>query len=304
MRAQAIDQAVGASVHFKCEHLQHTGSFKFRGASHAVSLLTDDCLGVATHSSGNHGAALACAARQRGLIAHVVMPDNAVSTKVDAVRAHGGQVHFCQPTQAAREAGLADLIAQGLEPVPPYDDDRIILGQGSCALELIDQVPDLSAVFVPVGGGGLIAGTALALMNAAGRPKVVGTEPLGADDTWRSLQAGARVQDHHPDTIADGLRALVGVRNLDVIEQQVSHIVRVSEEAIVHAMVLIWQHLKQVVEPSAAVALAGLLADRERWQGQTVCVVLSGGNLAVQPLLERAYPKQPQAEPPGSGPSP
>ncbi len=293
LRSDDIDQALGLEVFFKCENLQKTGSFKLRGASHAVGLLPDDCPGVATHSSGNHGAALACAARDRGWTAHVVMPDNAVKSKIEAVRHFGGQVHLCAPTQAAREAGLAQLVQQGLAAVPPYDDERIIAGQGSCALELMEQVSKLDAIVAPVGGGGLIAGTALAALTRQPHPLVIGAEPLGADDTWRSLQRGERVDSHQPRTIADGLRALVGERNLAIIRERVDAIVRVDEAAIADAMRLLWQSLKQVVEPSAAVALAGLQADAQRWQGQRVGVILSGGNLDIAPMITRLFEDNP-----------
>ena len=286
MTSDVLDELTGASLFFKCEHLQRTGSFKLRGASHAVSLLADDCPGVATHSSGNHGAALACAASQRGFPAEIVVPEGAVADKVDNIRRHGGRVHFCEPTQAGREAALARLVESGLEPVPPYDDDRIIAGQGSAALELMDQVADLDCIVAPVGGGGLISGTALAALTAARPPEVIGVEPVGADDTARSLAAGRRVDDHHPDTIADGLRALVGERNLELIRRHVATVLTVSEAQILAAMELVWARLKQTAEPSGAVALAGVLADPERFAGRRVGVMISGGNLDVAARLD------------------
>lgn len=286
MQSPEINDLLGLEVFFKCEHLQETGSFKLRGASHAVSLLDSDCPGVATHSSGNHGAALAKAARDRGMIAHVVMPQNAVRTKVEAVRHYGGQVHFCAPSQAAREAGLAALVEQGFAAIPPYDDDRIIAGQGSCALEMIEQVPNLDAIVAPVGGGGLLAGIALAALTADRPPRVFAAEPAGADDTLRSLKLGHRVDNHQPETIADGLRALVGVRNLAIIAQHVEHVVAVEEDEIIEAMGLLWSRLKQVVEPSGAVSLAGLRKLAGTLHGKRVGVIISGGNLDVAPMLE------------------
>ncbi|MEE4303721.1 MAG: pyridoxal-phosphate dependent enzyme [Wenzhouxiangella sp.] len=285
MTSGVLDELTGASLFFKCEHLQRTGSFKLRGASHAVSLLGDDCPGVATHSSGNHGAALASAASQRGFRAEIVVPEGAVADKVDNIRRRGGRVHFCEPTQAGREAALARLVEQGFEPVPPYDDDRIIAGQGSAALELMEQVAELDCIVAPVGGGGLVAGTALAALTAARPPEVIGVEPVGADDTARSLAAGRRIDDHHPDTIADGLRALVGERNLELIRRHVACVLTVSEAQILEAMERIWARLKQTAEPSGAVALAGVLADPARFAGRRVGVMISGGNLDVAARL-------------------
>jgi len=280
-----LDAESGASLWFKCEHLQHTGSFKFRGASHAVSRLDDDCPGVATHSSGNHGAALAAAARARGFHADVVMPENAVAVKVDAVRRHGGTVHFCAPTQAAREQGLAELVAAGRVAIPPYDHADIIAGQGTVGLELLAQAPGLDVVVAPLGGGGLLSGLTLAAARVAPGVEVIGAEPAGADDAARSLAAGERVTQHSPHTIADGLRALIGVRNFAVLSSAGIPVLTVSEDAIISAMGWLWRELKQVVEPSGAVALAAILLHRERFAGKRVGVVLSGGNLDLEPML-------------------
>ncbi|MBY6204709.1 pyridoxal-phosphate dependent enzyme [Halomonas denitrificans] len=281
----ALDELTGGQLFFKAEHLQRTGSFKFRGASFAVARLAEGVQGVATHSSGNHGAALAAAARARGLGAHVVMPENAVRTKVEAVREHGGIVHFCAPTQAAREAGLADRVAEGLVPIPPYDHDDIIAGQGTVGVELIDQVDRLDAIVAPIGGGGLLAGIARAVAESGRTIEVIGAEPAGADDAARSRAAGRRVDDHSPRTIADGLRALVGHRNLAILEARDVPILTVSEAAIRDAMVALWHRLKQVIEPSGAVAYAAVAAHPERFAGRRVAIVLSGGNLDVGALL-------------------
>lgn len=281
-----LDAESGARLWFKCEHLQRTGSFKFRGACHAVLLLPPECPGVATHSSGNHGAALSCAAGARRIVAHVVMPDDSVAAKVEAVRAYGGTIHFCRPGQVARESGLARLVAQGLEPIPPYDDDRIIAGQGTCALEFLEQVDELDILVAPVGGGGLLAGAALAATGRAHGLRVIGAEPAGADDTIRSLKAGSRVTEHHPETIADGLRALVGVRNLALIVEHVEQVLPVSEQAIRRAMALIWSRLKQVVEPSGAVPLAAVISHPRVFHGKKVGIILSGGNIDVAALMK------------------
>lgn len=285
MRSDALDADTGIELIFKCEHLQHTGSFKFRGASHAVARLPSDCPGVVTHSSGNHGAALAAAAHARGFSADIVMPDNAVCSKIEAVRAHGGTVHFCAPTQAAREAGLQALVEQGRIAVPPYDHDDVIAGQGTVALELMAQAGALDCIVAPIGGGGLLSGITLAAARHAPELCVIGAEPAGADDAARSLAAGQRVDQHAPDTIADGLRALIGVRNFAILQGHQVEILTVSERQIRDAMALLWHHLKQVIEASGAVPLAAVLAHAERFRGRRVGIVLSGGNLDVQPLI-------------------
>jgi len=285
MTSTSLNRLTGTELVFKCEQLQKTGSFKFRGASFAVAQLPDDCPGVATHSSGNHGAALAAAATARGFPAEVVMPENSVASKVEAVCAYGGKVHFCAPGQAAREAGLQKLIDRGSTPIPPYDHPHIIAGQGTVALELLAQDPSLDDIVAPIGGGGLLSGIALAAAQVAPRVRVTGAEPAGADDAARSLAAGRRVPDHDPQTMADGLRALIGTHNFAVLVENEIGIVTVTEDQIVEAMTLIWRHLKQVVEPSGAVPLAGVLAHRERFADRRVGVVLSGGNLEVAALL-------------------
>jgi len=285
MTSDSLNRLTELDLVFKCEQLQKTGSFKFRGATFAVAQLPNECPGVATHSSGNHGAALAAAAAARGLPADVVMPENAVASKVEAVRAYGGNVHFCAPTQAAREAGLQALIEQGATPIPPYDHAHIIAGQGTTGMELLAQDPHLDDVVAPVGGGGLLSGVTLAAAQIAPNVRVTGAEPAGADDAARSLAAGQRVSDHHPETRADGLRALIGARNFAVLSAHGINVVTVTETQIVEAMTLVWRHLKQVVEPSGAVPLAAVLANRGRFAGRRVCVVLSGGNLEVGALL-------------------
>lgn len=285
IRSEALDRRAGLELLFKCEHLQRTGSFKFRGASFAVSRLDADCPGVATHSSGNHGAALAAAAAARGMSADVVMPENAVPSKVEAVRAHGGTVHFCDPTQAARESGLARLVDAGRIAIPPYDHDDIIAGQGTVAVEMLAQDTRLDAIVAPIGGGGLLAGITLAVARHAPQVEAIGAEPAGADDAARSLAGGERVGAHRPETIADGLRALIGVRNFDILSRRRVDVLTVSESEIIDAMERIWKELKQVVEPSGAVPLAAVLKYPERFAGRRVGVVLSGGNLDVGALL-------------------
>lgn len=285
MTSESLNRLTGMDLVFKCEQLQKTGSFKFRGASFAVAQLPEDCPGVATHSSGNHGAALAAAGAARGFSADVVMPENAVVSKVEAVRAYGGSVHLCAADQAAREQGLQALIEQGKTPIPPYDHAHIIAGQGTVAMELLAQDSKLEDIVAPIGGGGLLSGITLAAAQIAPGVRVTGAEPAGADDAARSLTAGARVSKHDPETMADGLRALIGVRNFDVLASHHIEVLTVTEEQIVEAMTLIWRHIKQVVEPSGAVPLAGVLANRERFAGRRVGIVLSGGNLEIAAML-------------------
>lgn len=275
----ALDEALGCRVIAKCESQQRTGAFKFRGACNALARLAEDGIGgdVATHSSGNHGAALALAARLDGRRAHVVMPENASALKIEAVRRYCGEVHFCAPTQRAREEGLARLVDRGCLAVPPYDHADIIAGQGTACLELLQRVPHLDCVLAPVGGGGLISGTAIVARDR-GLP-VFGAEPEGAADTATSLRRGARVTEHDPDTIADGLRALVGVRNFSIIQRDVRHVVTVSDDAIRTAMRMVWRHLRLLVEPSAAVVFAALATDPRRFAGLRVGVIVSGANI-------------------------
>ena len=281
-----LDDALACQLHCKCENLQRTGAFKFRGASNAIGRLGEDGRqgDVATHSSGNHGAALALAAQLDGRRAHVVMPEDSSPMKVDAVRAYGGEVHFCAPTNAARAAALEVLVQEGNIPVHPYDDAAIIAGQGTAALELEQAVPSLEMVITPVGGGGLIAGTAIA--TRAWGVSVYGAEPSGAADTAASLQLGSIVKDFSPDTIADGLRALVGVRNFEVIRQSVKAVLTVSDDDIRAAMVLAWRHLRLLIEPSSATVIAAIRNNPDLFAGRKVGAIISGGNVYPSAWLE------------------
>jgi threonine dehydratase len=281
-----LDDALACQLHCKCENLQRTGAFKFRGASNAIARLGEDGRhgAVATHSSGNHGAALALAAQLDGRRAHVVMPEDSSPMKVDAVRAYGGEVHFCAPTNAARAAALEVLVQEGNIPVHPYDDAAIIAGQGTAALELEQAVPSLEMVITPVGGGGLIAGTAIA--TRAWGVSVYGAEPSGAADTAASLQLGSIVKDFSPDTIADGLRAIVGVRNFEVIRQSVKAVLTVSDDDIRAAMVLAWRHLRLLIEPSSATVIAAIRNNPDLFAGRRVGAIISGGNVYPSAWLE------------------
>lgn len=291
LTCSAIDELCDAKLYFKCENFQKVGAFKFRGATNAVFSLSDDeaARGVATHSSGNHAAALALAARMRGVPAHIVMPDNAPAVKKDAVAGYGANITFCQPTLQAREETLAGVIERtGAALVHPYDDDRVIAGQGTAALELCEDIPDLDVVMTPVGGGGLLAGTAIAVSAISPSANTIAAEPANADDAFRSLQAGRIIPSENPRTLADGLLTSLGERNFPIIQSGVSAILTVSEFAIVDAMRLIWERMKIVVEPSGCVPLAAICTRRLEIPGRRIGVILSGGNvdLARLPWLD------------------
>jgi threonine dehydratase len=282
-----FDAQAGCQVHFKCENLQYAGAFKLRGAMNAVLGLSDEQArrGVVTHSSGNHGAALARAARLRGIPCHVVVPEDANPAKLRNMEAQGAILHFCEPTMAAREAHTARVLAEtGGEMVPSFDDARVIAGQGTAALELLEDRPDLEALIAPVGGGGLLAGTALVARAPVRRRAVIGAEPEGAADAARSLAARKRVTGLVPHTIADGLRATVGVLNFAIVSRSVAAIWTVSEDAIRRATRLVWEQLKLVIEPSAAVAVAALLEHGAELRGRRVGLILSGGNVDLDAL--------------------
>jgi threonine dehydratase len=283
----AIDARVGAEVVFKCENLQKVGAFKYRGATNAVQLLDDAtaALGVATHSSGNHAQALALAARVRGIPAHIVMPRTAPAVKRAAVEGYGAEVVTCEPTLAAREETLREVVARtGAHVVHPYNDVRVIAGQGTAALELLADVPGLDVVMTPVGGGGLLSGTAIAVTETRPGVRVVAAEPQGADDAARSLAAGEIQPSVNPVTICDGLLTSLGTLTFPIIRQRVDRIVTVSDDAVIAAMRLVWERMKLVVEPSAVVGLAALLEKRDEVGGRRIGIVLSGGNVDLERL--------------------
>jgi threonine dehydratase len=287
LSSASIDGEAGASLHFKAEHLQKTGAFKARGACNAVLSLDagEAVRGVVTHSSGNHGAALAYAAAKRGIPAWVVMPENAPAVKQANVRRFGATVRLCAATVAARESACAEVAREcGATLIHPFDDPRVIAGQGTAALELVEDVPELDAVIAPCGGGGLLSGTAIATRALAPRVRVFGAEPVRADDAARSFASG-RVEALAPTvTIADGLRTTLSPRTLAAIRTHVDAVVTCSEEAIVAAMRMLFERAKQVVEPSGAVPLACLLEHRSRFAGLRVGVIVSGGNVGLDSL--------------------
>lgn len=287
MRSDRIDALVGAPVFFKCENLQRGGAFKFRGATNAVWSLSDEdaARGVVTHSSGNHGNALAMAALTRGIPAHVVVPEGAVQAKVDAIVAAGATVHRCAATTAAREAKAAEVqAATGAGLVHPYADIRVIAGQGTLVPELFRQVPGLDTVLFPVGGGGLAAGCSIAAHGIDPGVVLFGAEPEGADDAARSLEADARVGTFVPHTLCDGLRTLIGEPNFHALRDHQVHVLRVSDDEAIAAMKLIWSELRIVVEVSSATVLAAMLRYPEHFAGRRTGAVLTGGNVDLNQL--------------------
>jgi threonine dehydratase len=287
LRSRSLDALAGCELHFKAEHLQRAGAFKFRGACNAVWALSDEdaARGVVTHSSGNHGAALALAARTRGIACHVVVPEGAVATKVAAIEAYGATLHRCAPTIAAREARCAEVQrATGARLVHPYADSQVIAGQGTATLELLSGRAGFDALVVPVGGGGLACGTAIAVAAMSPQTRLVLAEPAGAAETHASLQRDERVTDFVPDTVCDGLRGTLGAPNFALLRRHAPDVLVVDDAASIAAMRLLWQRAKQVIEPSAAIALAAVLANRERFAGQRVGIILSGGNVDADAL--------------------
>jgi threonine dehydratase len=287
LRCAELETELGAEVHFKCENFQEMGAFKLRGATNAVLSLPDGSLkrGVATHSSGNHGTALALAAKRRGVHACVVMPENASAYKKRAVAAYGAEIIYCESTQAGREAALAAYVAKtGASVVHPYNDATVMAGQGTAALELHEQVPALDLVLAPLGGGGLLSGTAVATRALAPKARVIGAEPLGADDAWRSLKAGHIEPVSHPDTVADGLRATIGPLTFAVLREKIDEVVRIEEQDILDAMRYVWERMKILIEPSAAVPVAALRRGLVEVRGHRAGIILSGGNVDLDHL--------------------
>ena len=287
LTSRSLDAAAESKLFFKCENLQKVGAFKARGACNAVFSLDDAEArrGVITHSSGNHGAAVAWAAARRGIPAWVVMPDNSAEVKKAAVQGLGAAVRYCAPTLAARDTTCAAVQAEtGALLIHPFDDWRVIAGQGTAALELLEEIPDLDAILTPVGGGGLLSGTAIAARAIKPSIAVYGAEPAGADDAWRSLQSGHIVPQTDPRTIADGLRSSLGVKTFAVLSRLVDAIGTTSEPAIVQAMRLAWEKLKLIIEPSSAVPLAALLERKLPVAGRRVGIVISGGNVDLDRL--------------------
>jgi threonine dehydratase/serine racemase len=289
MTSETLDRLAGRSVFFKCENLQKTGAFKFRGATNAIRNL-DPALasrGVVTHSSGNHAQALALAARTRGIPAYIVMPRTAPAVKKAAVEGYGGIVTLCEPTLAAREETAAELVKKtGATLIPPFDHPDVIAGQGTAALELLEDVPDLDAIITPVGGGGLLSGCCIAALGIKPGIRVFGAEPLGADDAARSKAGNKWVPQTGPNTIADGLLTSLGEMTWPIVRDLVEGIITVSEDQIRTAMRFVWERMKLIVEPSGAVAVAAVLSDEFKGLSgiKKVGIIPSGGNVSLDKL--------------------
>ena len=284
---KSLNELTGAELFFKCDNFQKAGSFKIRGATNTVELLSQDEMdnGIATTSSGNHGAALSMAVSRRGGKTKVVMPHNTPKIKVNNVERNGGEVVWCEPDQSSREEVLRELIDKtGSTVVHPYNDERIIAGQGTCAKELLEDYPDIACIVSPVSGGGLLSGTLLSSKGINKDILVYGAEPSEADDAFRSLQSGEIVPNETINTICDGLRAQIGTITFPIIQENVDEIITLSEEEIINSMQMIWERMKIVIEPSCAISLAAIIKNREMFEGKKVGLIMSGGNVDLTQL--------------------
>lgn len=287
LKSKKVNERAGAQLYFKCENFQKVGAFKFRGATHAVGNLDDEqaANGVATHSSGNHAQAVALAAKQRGIPAHIVMPENAPKVKVNAVRDYGANITFSESTQEGREATLEKVIQKtGATFIHPYDNPDIIMGQGSAAIELLEDQPDLDIILAPIGGGGLISGTAIAVSGFSPKTKVIGTEPEVANDAYLSFKTGKRHPVQSTDTVADGLRTSLSDLTFRCIQKHVHDVVTVTEDEIIEAMRFIWERMKVIIEPSCAVPAAAVFNDKVDVKDQKVGIIITGGNIDLDHL--------------------
>lgn len=287
LSSELIDEICGCSVVFKCENFQKMGAFKMRGATNAILNLSEEQRkkGVVTHSSGNFAQALSLAARQIGTKAYIVMPKNAPQVKKDAVKGYEGNIIESNSTPTAREE-LAEKVRleKQVAFIHPSNDDDVIHGQGTAAIELLEACPDLDYIFAPVGGGGLIAGTILAAKYFSNACKVIGGEPMNVDDAYRSLKSGKIEHNEDTNTIADGLRTFLGDRNFPIIKEGIERIIRVEEDEIIEAMKLVWERMKIIIEPSSAVAFAALLKEKEQFKNKKIGIIVSGGNVDLANL--------------------
>lgn len=287
LSSKSINQIVGADIYFKCENFQKVGAFKFRGASNAVFSLTDEEIkrGVATHSSGNHAQALALAARIRGTKAYIVMPSNSSKVKIEAVKGYDAEIIFCEPTLEARESTLEDVVNKtGATFIHPYNNFNVISGQGTSAMELLDEIKDLDYVITPVGGGGLLSGTLTTVSALSPSTKVIAAEPEGADDAYRSIIENRIVPSVTPKTICDGLLTSLSEMTFEIIREHIYKIITVSDDAVVSAMRLIWERMKIIIEPSSAITLGIFLENKIDLKGHKIGIILSGGNVDLEKL--------------------
>lgn len=285
--SRSVNERAGASIYFKCENFQRVGAFKFRGACNAVFSLNEDEAqkGVATHSSGNHAQAVALAAKMRGIPAFVVMPENAPKVKVKAVKGYGAKVTFCESTLEARETTLEVVVEKtGATFIHPYDDARVVAGQGTAALELLEEQPDLDIIMTPVGGGGLLSGSSISAKAIKPDITVIGAEPEMADDAYRSFKEGKLIPVKNPDTIADGLRTSLGKLPFDIIESNVDDIVTVSEDSIIDSMRFIWERMNMIIESSCAVPVAAVFDQKIQAGGKNIGIIITGGNVDLDNL--------------------
>ena len=287
LTSNSLDNELGSSLFFKCENFQKTGSFKIRGATNSILQLNDTEIknGIITTSSGNHGAAVAFIADKIGTSSKIIMPNNTPKNKIENVQRYGGEIFYCEPNIKSREDTLEKMIQKsGGSIIHPYNDEKIIAGQGTAAKELIEKVPDLDAIICPVSGGGLLSGTLLAAKNLKPGIKVFGAEPENADDTYRSILNNKIMSNETTDTIADGLRAQVGTVTFPIIKENVDKILLVSEEMIISSMYMIWQRLKIIIEPSCSIVLAALMLNSNKFLNKKVGLILTGGNYDLKQI--------------------
>lgn len=287
LTSDSLDNELGSNLFFKCENFQKTGSFKIRGATNSILQLNDTEIknGIITTSSGNHGAAVAFIADKIGTSSKIIMPNNTPKNKIENVQRYGGEIFYCEPNIKSREDNLEKMIQKsGGSIIHPYNDEKIIAGQGTAAKELIEKVPDLDAIICPVSGGGLLSGTLLAAKNLKPGIKVFGAEPENADDTYRSILNNKIMSNETTDTIADGLRAQVGTVTFPIIKENVDKILLVSEEMIISSMYMIWQRLKIIIEPSCSIVLAALMLNSNKFLNKKVGLILTGGNYDLKQI--------------------
>ncbi|MQY78339.1 MAG: pyridoxal-phosphate dependent enzyme [Bacteroidetes bacterium] len=287
LQSDGINKILDCDLFFKCENFQKVGAFKFRGACNAVFSLSDDQAknGVATHSSGNHAAALALAAKLRGIKAYVVMPETSSKIKIIAVTGYGAEITYCKPTLEARESTLDKVVKEtNAQFIHPYDNFQVICGQGTASKEFLEEIPDLDYVVTPVGGGGLLSGTAITVRALSPNTKVIAAEPKNANDAWRSFKSGKLVPSINPDTIADGLLTSLSPLTFKIIQEKVDDIITVMEDTIIRAMRMIWERMKIIIEPSSAVTLAIVIENLDQFKGKRVGLILTGGNVDLENL--------------------